>query len=254
MDVFFVISGFLITSIVLEEAKAGRFSIRRFWERRIRRILPAMIAMVVISTMIYRLILFHPDCLVFRDQRLASLLSFANFYFWLHTGSYWGHQAAGSPYLHCWSLSVEEQFYLLYPLAVVLIWRRVPRLLLRILAVVVAVSVAVFLYGSRSFPEATFYLLPTRAWELGSGCCLAIMMGNARSAPRLHRLCELAVTPITGMILILLSYSHPAVKGVTAFGAIASVLGTVLIILTPGRGIVYRLLANGLAVYAGKIS
>jgi peptidoglycan/LPS O-acetylase OafA/YrhL len=123
VDVFFVISGFLITNIVKSELDAGTFSFRHFWAGRVRRILPAMIAVTVTALVVAKLFVFGPDQPEIGKQAIAALLSLANVYFWQSTGDYWGPNAEEAPFLHTWSLSVEEQFYLLFPLAVWLLYR-----------------------------------------------------------------------------------------------------------------------------------
>jgi len=117
VDIFFVISGFLITSIILDEYERGVFSFSNFWLRRIRRILPALTAMVLATLVVgTTIVLFAGDINNLGAQGLSSLLSFANISHWLMAGNYWGHAAENSPFLHAWTLSVEEQYYLLFTL------------------------------------------------------------------------------------------------------------------------------------------
>lgn len=127
VDVFFVISGFLITSILLREMAAGQFSFRRFWSRRVRRILPALLLVTAATLAVTWAMVFPPDRPDIGRQAVATLLSFANFYFWRHANNYWGPQAEDSPFLHAWSLAVEEQFYILFPLYLFALNRWAPR-------------------------------------------------------------------------------------------------------------------------------
>ncbi|MEM8671745.1 MAG: acyltransferase [Planctomycetota bacterium] len=174
VDVFFVISGFLITSILKRDLENGTFSIRDFWARRIRRILPAMIFVTACTLAVSHAFVFRPEQLKIGEQALASVLSLANVYFWRHTGDYWGTEAEQSPFLHAWSLSVEEQFYLFFPCILWLIYRYRPRWLQGFVLAGIVGSLALFLWGVEAHPTATFYLLPTRIWELGAGSLLGL--------------------------------------------------------------------------------
>lgn len=107
VDLFFVISGFLITSIIQEEIEDEHFSIIRFWDRRIKRILPAASFVLLTVSLVQSVIVYRPDLLQFSSHKLAALLSFANITFWNDVGDYWGNKADNSPFLHFWSLSVE---------------------------------------------------------------------------------------------------------------------------------------------------
>jgi len=123
VDVFFVISGFLITSIILQDVGQERFSYSDFWLRRIRRILPALMVMVFTISIVGSIVLYAPQISNLGEHGLAALLSLANIDFWLHAGNYWGASAKDSPFLHTWTLSVEEQFYLFFPFLLILLLR-----------------------------------------------------------------------------------------------------------------------------------
>ena len=177
VDVFFVISGFLITRILLRDIEAGTFSFTEFMVRRILRIVPAMLTMIVATLAVTWFFVFRPDQPGIGGQAVAALLSVANIYFWRTTGNYWGPQAEQSPLLHTWSLSVEEQFYLVAPLCFWMVHRVAPQRLRPAILVATLASFGLFLYSlAVGRLTSTFYLLPTRAWELGAGCCLAAFL------------------------------------------------------------------------------
>ena len=165
VDVFFVISGFLITSIIVEELKTERFSVIRFYERRARRILPALFTvMAVCVPFAYRLL--SPDDLKDFAQSLAAICLFAsNILFWGESG-YFDTQAELKPLLHTWSLAVEEQFYVIFPLLLLVAWRLGKTFVLALIGAIVVVSFLTSVEEVRSFPSAAFYLLPSRAWQL----------------------------------------------------------------------------------------
>ena len=186
VDVFFVISGFLITSLIWSELRDGRFSLATFWERRIRRIIPALIV-VDFAVLLAGIVLLLPSDLTMVG-RSAIWQSFfgANVFFWRSLG-YFAQPAEIQPLLHTWSLAVEEQFYLVVPIALLVLFRWEPlrkrRVVVPILIFALVVSLCLSVYGVSHHPRAAFYLLPFRAWELliGSILALAPTIPSARS-------------------------------------------------------------------------
>ena len=172
VDVFFVISGYLISSIIYPEILSQRFSILDFYARRIRRIFPALGAMLLFATIASVLILFPIDLDKFAKSLFATALFSSNFEFW-REANYFDTSALSKPLLHTWSLAVEEQFYLFFPpLLLVIRWARRSELTAPILAALGAVSLAISVVILSSSPTAAFYLLPARAWEPLLGACL----------------------------------------------------------------------------------
>ena len=173
VDVFFVISGFLITSLLLKDLRAGTFSLRDFWERRARRILPALAVLVAAVLGAGWFLLLPADYEALAKQIIALSLFSSNIKFWRESG-YFDNVAEEKPLLHTWSLSLEEQFYLLIPLLLMVLFRwRKERWVMPVLVVGSVISFVLSVYGSYRFPTPTFYLLPTRAWELAAGALLA---------------------------------------------------------------------------------
>lgn len=252
VDVFFVISGFLITSLILNEYKLGVFSFSNFWLRRIRRILPALTAMVLMTLVVGRTILYAPDINNLGYQGMASLLSFANISHWLIAGDYWGQEAVSSPLLHTWSLSVEEQFYFLFPLLLVIILKYFHKWAVLSIFILSLSSVLLYFYGTQRYSISTFYLLPTRAWELGVGVLLAILsFGKHLGYNKYHTLAA-----IIGFTSVLLSYFFSGGgDGVSPF-LVIPVFGAALIITftKDTDNIISRVLSVPPVVYVGKIS
>ena len=173
VDVFFVISGFLITRILLNDLDDRRISLAHFWERRVRRILPILLV-VIATTLVLGWFHFWPDDLAsLSESALAMAVMCSNFHFWQETG-YFDGPAESKPLLHTWSLAVEEQFYIIYPILLVWLAPRISKRQLGAWLWLIALGsfllCAVVVYKS---PAATFYLLPTRMWELLAGGLLA---------------------------------------------------------------------------------
>lgn len=179
VDVFFVISGFLITGILLREQKQGTLSLSRFYARRARRILPALITVAAASIPAAFLLMNAQELKDFGALLATSAVGASNMFLAAHS-SYFDHATELRPLLHTWSLAVEEQFYLLFPLLLLAQPRLGRRTWVAVLALLALVSLAVAEHGSRVYPEANFFLAPGRAWELLVGCLCACAADGER--------------------------------------------------------------------------
>lgn len=251
VDVFFVISGFLITSLILREQSNGSFCLKQFWLRRIRRIIPAA-TVLVIATIIVGYILLLPDDFVdLGKSAIAQQLMASNVYFWKASGYFEG-QSELKPLLHTWSLSVEEQFYLGYPLLLIALRRLSHTKLALALWVVLLGSFVVSIWGTTYYPTASFYLLPTRAWELLLGAVLVFMPRPKRESTLVMNLMSLlGLGTILGVALL---YS-----AATPFPGLAAVLpcvGAAFVIYSNCKSttLVGKLLSSKLFVGIGLIS
>jgi peptidoglycan/LPS O-acetylase OafA/YrhL len=173
VDVFFVISGYLIATLIQNEHAAGRFTLIGFYERRIRRIFPALFLVLLTTTAIATIVMLPPDLARFGSSVVASALFVANFYFWAQRLNYLQDRPDFEPLLHTWSLAIEEQFYLLFPIFMLVARRVFKRLDLAFLAVALF-SLALSVFLSTTHPRAAFYASPSRAWELLLGAWLAV--------------------------------------------------------------------------------
>lgn len=173
VDVFFVISGYLITSIIVGEQEAGKFSLINFYERRARRILPALFVMMFACLPLAWFWLLPADMKSFAQSLVAVSGFSSNILFWLSSG-YFETAAELKPLLHTWSLAVEEQYYLFFPILMMVFWRFGRRTVLLILFILGTASLAAAQWGSVHSPSATFYLLPARGWELLIGASVAL--------------------------------------------------------------------------------
>jgi len=173
VDVFFVISGFLITQLLSRDLDAGRYSITQFYVRRARRIFPALFAMMAVAAVAMLFLAIGREADKFRDSMAAATLFASNLYFYL-TEDYFGAGRTSLALLHTWSLAVEEQFYIAFPLVLWLLRRRLPKLEKPILIVLALASLAAAEWMVRSDQPAAFYLPHLRAWELLIGSLLAL--------------------------------------------------------------------------------
>lgn len=183
VDIFFVLSGYLITSIIWREIALGEFSIVRFYDRRIRRIAPALLLVLLATTVAATLLLLPVDLTGYAKSLFATVAFVANVYFWRDT-DYFSRLADEKPLLHMWSLGVEEQFYVLFPLMLVLIASYNRKRVATWIAVIVCASLlfSAFL-GRIGGALPAFYLLPARAWELGVGA-LVVFIPSAAARSR----------------------------------------------------------------------
>lgn len=250
VDIFFVISGYLITSIIAHELAQDAFTFREFYARRARRILPASLAMFAAVAVFGWFRVAPSDLLVLGKSLLAAVCFASNFLFYSET-DYFGAESQSLHLLHTWSLAVEEQFYLFFPLLMVALRRTSPVRLFRIVAVIAGFSFALSVIGTWEARELTFYMLPSRAWELLIGSLVALRAPQVRST--LH------ASVFTGVGLALLGVALLVVDADMPFPgvvALAPTLGAALVLIggshaaTPLR----VLLGNPLMVGVGKIS
>ena len=256
VDVFFVISGFLITSLLIKELRQETFSLLNFWERRARRILPAL-AVVVTAIIAAGWVFLMPADYKDLGKQVISLVGFSsNFRFWNETG-YFAAAAETKPMLHTWSLSLEEQFYLFIPLLLMGLFRvRKSHWIVATLLLIALISFGLSVYGSYHAPAATFFLLPARAWELATGSLLAF----APAIPEARLRTLLAWLGLSAILVPFFFYA-PGIRfpGLTALPPVA---GAALLIWS-GFQLPYtnfelplpnRLLASRSLVWIGLIS
>jgi peptidoglycan/LPS O-acetylase OafA/YrhL len=183
VDVFFVISGYLITTIILTEKEKGTFSLVNFYERRSRRIIPALFLVMLFSTIFSWFWLSPSHMKDFSESLVAVSFFSSNILFWNETG-YWGVENELKPLLHTWSLAVEEQYYVIFPLFLMLMWRFRKRWILSSFFIVAIGSLSLSHWAAINAPTANFFLLPTRGWELAIGAGIAFYFLYRKKAMR----------------------------------------------------------------------
>jgi len=252
VDIFFVISGFLITSIILKQVQAENYSFRNFYERRARRILPALFLVMLVSIpFAWKLML--PEALMdYAGSILSSLFFGSNIWFWQES-SYWAGSSALKPFLHTWSLSIEEQFYVIFPFIVLFVWKFAKKYLLGILLIGFFVSLQVADHGSVANPDSTFYLLHSRAWELLAGAILAkISIDHGRLS---HPLLDVTMPAIGLFFIVNAIFFFDSDLGHPSFITLLPVLGTMIIIWFGKTGeFVTDILSSKAFVWVGLIS
>lgn len=249
VDIFFVISGYLITGIVYDDLAVGRFSLRRFYAGRIRRIVPALIV-VLIGTFALGWRFLMPDELAQLGQHLAASASFTSNYALLSEAGYFDTNSLTKPLLHLWSLAIETQYYLAWPLALLVFARFIKSPIWpTIFLLAISLAWCIWLTGIR--PDEAFYSPATRAWELLIGAALVLFQRNASANPWLQRpqLSLLGGALILGSIVYL--SEGPDFPG---WRAIAPALGTVLFIASGPQAIANRALSARPIVFVGLIS
>jgi peptidoglycan/LPS O-acetylase OafA/YrhL len=175
VDVFFVISGYLTTTILIKDIENKRFSIVNFYERRARRIFPALFCVMLACIPFAWILLSDAALQKFGNGLIGVSLFLSNVVFWRQQG-YFDESAELNPILHTWSLAVEEQYYVLFPIFLLLAWRFGKNRVFWMIAVMAAISLLVSEWGWRNQATANFYLAPTRAWELFAGSLAAFIV------------------------------------------------------------------------------
>ena len=251
VDIFFVISGYLITTIIVREIANNDFSISRFYERRFRRILPALIVVIAVS-LVFGALLLPPERLVDLGRSAMATAGFSsNILFYFDSGYFDGH-AEGKPLLHTWSLAVEEQYYIFFPLLLLLIARVDAKHYLKWLIILGSLSFFYCIIGTNVDPSAAFYLIPTRAWELFLGSILAL-----RVLPRPKNQYIFEIISIIGILLIAYSvFYYTPDTNFPGFAAVAPTLGSAFIIYSgsSSQPFVSKILSLRPIVFVGLIS
>lgn len=248
VDIFFVISGYLITSIIVDDLDKGNFSFGKFYERRARRILPALFVMML-ACVPFALLWMTPDRLIeFGQSVMATALFVSNIFFWRKV-NYFEAQAEEKPLLHTWSLGVEEQFYIIFPILIVVLYKSRRDLRSGPLAILALSGFVLYAYVLRFKPEIAFYLAPARAWELLAGTACARVRAVAGQRDK-------AWLAATGLGFILLAISGwPGTIGIPALPEILAVVGAATIILfSTSSGVAGAILASRPARFLGLIS
>lgn len=254
VDIFFVISGYLITSIISREISSNSFSFYKFYERRARRILPALFFVVAACLPLAWLLMLPDQFKEFGKSIISVSLFSSNIFFWSST-DYFSPDSESNPLLHTWSLGVEEQFYILFPVLMVATAGKLIKYRSIALLSIIAASLALSEYMWRNYPSANFYLLPTRAWELLSGSIIAISTSQNRTKITIHPVFYETLSAL-GLLMILISMT--LLDSSTPFPSIYSILPVVgcilVIVFAKSNTIAGKILSFRPLVYIGLLS
>jgi peptidoglycan/LPS O-acetylase OafA/YrhL len=250
VDIFFVISGYLICGMIDADIRAGSFSLGNFYKRRVLRILPALFVMFLVTSVLAYIYCLPVELEDYAKSLASAVGSVSNIYF-AGTAGYFDAPAETKPLLHTWSLGVEEQFYIIVPLLMLLVWRVAPKRAKLLFAVAAALSLAAALAVSYRNTTFAFYLTPFRAWELALGALLSIKFIPAPKTAFSRNACG-----AIGMLLLLAAiFLGSSTAPLLLMTSLASI-GAVLVIASSERGVsaVGRLLSLPPVVFIGLIS
>ena len=255
VDIFFVISGYLITSIIFKDLYFNSsFSFKYFYERRIRRILPVLLLVILTSFIFAWFFLLPENFIDFSKSSLYSLGFSSNLYFWYSGQQYGAVSGFLQPLLHTWSLSVEEQYYIIFPLIFVIVFKYFKKHIIYFLIISLLVSLCIADWGSKNYPSFNFYVLPTRGWELLAGSILSYF--EIKNGHRSKNQTLISILPKIGLVLVLLSIfffndrmHHPS------FYSIMPIIGVCLIIWFSNKDeLTFKIFSTRLMVGIGLIS
>jgi peptidoglycan/LPS O-acetylase OafA/YrhL len=256
VDVFFVISGYLITGIIYREIEEQRFSFVKFYERRARRIFPALYLVSLVSLIPAWFFLIPSDLIEFSESLIGVVGFVSNIVFWQQS-NYFSVEAELKPLLHTWSLAVEEQFYVLFPIALIVVYRFARPYLLTLMSLAAAVSLMLSHFGAINFPSANYYLLPTRAWELLTGSTIALwhrIPANLFLARQSQSFCNLISAIGLGLVATSILWFDNDTPYPSLWTALP-VTGTALMLIFATQGTyAHKILSNRLFVAIGLIS
>lgn len=250
VDIFFVLSGFLITSIIVHESENKIFSLKRFWSRRIKRILPA-VTILIFTFLLCGYFLLDDDSLkLLGKQSFYSNIFSANIFFMRMASDYWAPNSKSLPLLHLWSLGVEEQFYLVYPILLSFLFYKKQNISLY-LAGIGIVSFVLFIYFSRTNAPVAFYSAPTRAWELIAGALSSSIFKNLKYG--FNRLIGLIITWLA-LLIIIVSFFIYSDDLFSTYAIIVTAATAILLIFNKKEFLTNRILSSKPLVYIGKLS
>ena len=248
VDIFFVISGYLITTILIEDIEKNQFSILYFYERRARRILPILFFVMLICIPFAWLWMLPSHMKDFSESLLAMSFFASNILFWKESG-YFEAAADEKPLLHTWSLAVEEQYYLLFPVFLIFAWRFGRNKVFWMIILMAIISLLISEWGWRNKEIANFYLAPTRAWELFAGSISAFIIykkGVKKNNP-------LALLGLSAIIFSIFAYDKST--PIPSVYALVPVLGVMLLVLYADQEtLVGKILSSKVLVGVGLIS
>lgn len=256
VDVFFVLSGFLITLTIDKEMNEKSFSFKQFYLRRIRRIIPVLVFIMLVVTIPAYLFLFADNLEAYSRTLIHTLLSVNNFHLLVTQRDYFADNADLIPFLHTWSLSVEEQYYFIWPVILVFlhkIFSLEKRLIFILLTLILSILLSVYLTAID--PHMAYLLLPARVFELAIGACLAMFWEKLPSFSKLIN----SVISVIGILLILIpAYILTKSSVFPGMNALWPCLGSALLIFTGkeenNKGIINVLLQNKFLVFSGLLS
>ncbi|HAT9032131.1 TPA: acyltransferase family protein, partial [Legionella pneumophila subsp. pneumophila] len=254
VDVFFVISGFLITQIIFRNTKTQTFSLTKFYLNRMRRILPALMLVLLVSSVMSYFLLLAPDLKNYSTSLLATILSSSNIYFWKFINiGYFSTDATIQQLLHTWSLGVEEQFYLIWPIILIVLTKKFTykKIILGTILLTIISFCAYFLL--RKHPLLAYYSPITRAFELLTGALVALNFDNIPAVSNKHLK---NLVSILGLFLIIYPACAFTNNDFPSIKILLPCLGTALLIYTGknNQGFANKIIENRILVFTGLIS
>lgn len=254
VDVFFVVSGYLIATLIISQLSINTFSLHHFYIRRVRRILPALFIMMLVSIPFAWILLLPSDMKEFSQSMVSVVIFLSNILFWMKSG-YFDTSTEIKPLIHTWSLSIEEQFYILFPVMCIIIFKFSKRNFLLIFSLIALIGLLTAQHITTNYPSMAFYMLPTRGWEIICGVLVAYMLQREYFL-HLRGIIINQILSLAGFGLVLFSIitfnlntPHPSLY------TLIPVIGTMLLIFfTCEKTYIFKIFTNKYIVGIGLLS
>ena len=254
VDVFFVISGYLITNILTRDLKENKFSLINFFENRARRLIPLLYFIILSVTPFFFFSMSPEEILSYGNSLISVIFFISNIFFWKDSG-YFSSASELKPFIHSWSLSIEEQYYLIYPIYLFVCYKFFVKYNFHVIIIFLIFSFFLCIFFSTSNQYLSFYLLPTRGWEILLGCSISII-SNKHSWHYKFNLYLRNFFTVTGFLMIIISSILLSKKNIyPSYSTLIPTLGTVFIIIfISSKCLLYKILSNKLIIFIGLIS
>jgi len=255
VDIFFVISGYLITSIIIQDLKLKTFSLMSFYERRMRRIIPALFFIIIFSLFFILLWASNKEVINYAESAFAAATFWSNILFWNEQSNYFSESIDLIPLIHTWSLSIEEQFYIFFPILLIILWKFGQKIIFLAVFFLIICSLLWAEYSSNYYPTSSFYLIFSRIWEILIGSLIAILISKKKQNINFNNFVNQLLSLLGAILIVYSILKFDSLTRTPSLFTLIPIVGAGLIILFSVNGtILNSILSSRLISQVGLIS